>query len=581
MSGKTSLSRIGACSVVVFSLIAYTLNAQDGKLPDSPPSGNPAFEFLNPGDIESIGEASEVLNAAGALPTYNNRTVGGLELVDRLDATFSVSIDFDAKFDGEREVIWEAGGGTRGFSLCYEAPNVLVLRAAANKGRSLAEIDAELTPEQIDGGEVDLAWTWDNENDEGIQEITLIINGAVVASTTEDLDPDWSGSNTGSFAAASTNLSGNGRNEGLSGADFTSGTINLDRGLAFFAGRKWSPVYEPGCPGDFHSAEIDCVLVINDNTGSDGASAYSFGVTANGGSITAITTEGTEAGSLIDDGFVQTELTSGEGNEGAVIGVLLSFNNPVTLPADGPSSVATLTVETAQPDTAAASIVSLAFVDSLQSAGQPVTATIIWQGSTWRPTLGTTSYAITSDVEAPAAPTGLDSAAWREMVTLDWDDNIEPDFSTYILRRNGIVIADGLGESGFVDTDVLNDVLYSYTVSASDSCGNESGESTELAATPYDPGIGPLQRGDSNGDGRIDISDGVSTLGFLFLGEGRPRCLAAADANRDGSVNVSDPSYTLGFLFLGGAVHPEPAACGYSLDDGDLEQGCLVPTCAE
>lgn len=581
MSGRTSASRPGACGVIFFCLLTHALNAQDGALPDSPPSGTPAFEFINPADIESIGEASEVLNAAGALPTYNNRTVGGLELVDQLDATFAVSIDFDAKNDGEREVIWEAGGGTRGFSLCYEAPGVLVLRVSANGGFSLAEVSVELTPEQIDGGELDLAWTWDLDNGEGLQTIAIIINGTEMASATEELDPDWSGANTGSFATASTNLSGNGRNEGLSGADFTSGTIDLDTGLAFFAGRSWTPVAEPGCTGDIHSVAIDCVLVIDDNTENEGAMAYSFGVSASGGSITAITTDGTDAGALIDGGFVQAELTSGEGNEGAVIGVLLSFNNPVTLPADGASTVATVTVETAQPETAAASSVNLAFVDGLQGTGQPVAASITWQGTSWRPTLGTTSYAITSDVEAPAAPTGLDSAAWREMVTLDWDDNIEPDFSAYILRRNGIVIAAGLSESGYVDTDVLNDVLYSYTVSARDPCGNESGESTELAATPYDPGIGPFQRGDSNGDGSIDISDGVTTLGFLFLGEGRPRCAAAADANRDGSVNISDPSYTLGFLFLGGAVHPEPAACGYSLDDGDLEQGCLVPTCAE
>ncbi len=57
--------------------------------------------------------------------------------------------------------------------------------------------------------------------------------------------------------------------------------------------------------------------------------------------------------------------------------------------------------------------------------------------------------------------------------------------------------------------------------------------------------------GDSNGDGSLDISDPVWTLGFLFLGFPPPVCLGAADFNRDSKLDLSDPVASLGYLFLG------------------------------
>ena len=66
-------------------------------------------------------------------------------------------------------------------------------------------------------------------------------------------------------------------------------------------------------------------------------------------------------------------------------------------------------------------------------------------------------------------------------------------------------------------------------------------------------------RGDSNGDGVVNISDAQTTLSYLFLGSGQPRCYDAADANDDGRLDVSDPVITLRFLFLGGDPLPEPS----------------------
>ncbi len=89
-----------------------------------------------------------------------------------------------------------------------------------------------------------------------------------------------------------------------------------------------------------------------------------------------------------------------------------------------------------------------------------------------------------------------------------------------------------------------------------------------------EPSGAPFQRGDSNGDGAVNISDPSYNLNFLFLGGPEPPCLAAADTNGDGDVNISDPSYNLNFLFLGGPQPDEPFPdCGLGTEM-DLELGC-------
>jgi plastocyanin len=65
-------------------------------------------------------------------------------------------------------------------------------------------------------------------------------------------------------------------------------------------------------------------------------------------------------------------------------------------------------------------------------------------------------------------------------------------------------------------------------------------------------------RGDLTGDGTLDISDAVLTLGVLFLGTPARDCLDAADTNDDGTVDVSDAVFVLEHLFLGGRDIPPP-----------------------
>ena len=163
---------------------------------------------------------------------------------------------------------------------------------------------------------------------------------------------------------------------------------------------------------------------------------------------------------------------------------------------------------------------------------------------------------------------------------LDYDYNCDGETDDSDTQEDFEVIAEGLTESHYTDSEcVINYCEYIYTVSAVNSCGNESDASDEISVTPYFPGVGPFIRGDSNGDGTINISDPSATLNWLFLGGGDPPCLSSTDANKDGSINISDPTYTLRFLFLGGAAHPIPISCKYSADIGDVNLGCETETC--
>ena len=91
-----------------------------------------------------------------------------------------------------------------------------------------------------------------------------------------------------------------------------------------------------------------------------------------------------------------------------------------------------------------------------------------------------------------------------------------------------------------------------------------------------------FRRGDVDDSGGANITDAISTLNFLFVGEQEPVCLEAADIDNDGAVNIADPIRLLSFLF-GGAAEPPVAPgenCGVDPDDpgspGDL--GCGTST---
>ncbi len=82
-----------------------------------------------------------------------------------------------------------------------------------------------------------------------------------------------------------------------------------------------------------------------------------------------------------------------------------------------------------------------------------------------------------------------------------------------------------------------------------------------------------FRRGDADSNGTIEITDGIFTLNYLFLGGQAVACPDAADANDDGQLNISDAIFLLGYLFLGGQEPPTPgpSSCGPDPTRDDLE----------
>jgi hypothetical protein len=81
-----------------------------------------------------------------------------------------------------------------------------------------------------------------------------------------------------------------------------------------------------------------------------------------------------------------------------------------------------------------------------------------------------------------------------------------------------------------------------------------------------------FRRGDSNSSGRVDLSDAVNTLTYLFSGGVAVDCADAADANDDGELDLSDALTILDFLFRGAhPPHPPgPFRCGLDLTEDAL-----------
>src|SRR5262245_32489999 len=87
-----------------------------------------------------------------------------------------------------------------------------------------------------------------------------------------------------------------------------------------------------------------------------------------------------------------------------------------------------------------------------------------------------------------------------------------------------------------------------------------------------------FRRGDLDANGKVEITDAVNLLLFLFLGGGTPSCLEAADFDDSGEKpDISDAVNILQFLFLGGAAPPAPGPFTCGPDPTKDALGCAMP----
>jgi glucose/arabinose dehydrogenase len=118
-----------------------------------------------------------------------------------------------------------------------------------------------------------------------------------------------------------------------------------------------------------------------------------------------------------------------------------------------------------------------------------------------------------------------------------------------------------------------------FRLTVNDGVGSDASDVPVRATEP--PPLPMLRRGDTNGDGKVDISDGISSLGYLFGGDEAPSCFDAADANDSGDLDLADSVFTFNYLFLGRQAPPDPGpdTCGADPTDGDGLDCASSPLC--
>jgi len=87
-------------------------------------------------------------------------------------------------------------------------------------------------------------------------------------------------------------------------------------------------------------------------------------------------------------------------------------------------------------------------------------------------------------------------------------------------------------------------------------------------------------RGEVNQDGRLDLTDSIVILRWLFSGQEDPLCIAASDTNADAATDLTDAVYILAYLFQHGPAPRDPFPdCAPSELESDGMIGCSEFSC--
>jgi hypothetical protein len=143
----------------------------------------------------------------------------------------------------------------------------------------------------------------------------------------------------------------------------------------------------------------------------------------------------------------------------------------------------------------------------------------------------------------------------------------------------GATIQAAEGEETLVDFTLPGS--YDFELEVDDGAPEDNTATADVTVTVTgEPAKTRFRRGDSDANGKLEITDAIRTLGWLFSGGIEPSCLDAADSDDSGRIDISDPIKALNYLFLGSGPPepPGPDVCGEDVRPDELAE-CVYEKC--
>ncbi len=185
----------------------------------------------------------------------------------------------------------------------------------------------------------------------------------------------------------------------------------------------------------------------------------------------------------------------------------------------------------------------------------------------------------------PAPPFDLSAdAVAGSAVRLRWQDTADNEDQFVVERQTvgeaGLTEIATLGANAveYLDETVQPGGTYAYQVKAENAFGVSTPSGLAVVSAPA--AAAGFIRGDVDQDGRVNITDAIAIIEYLFTDPQRHLpCLDAADVNDSGRLNISDPIFILNFLFQDAAsqIPPPFPAAGPDPTADNLDCAASIP----